>query len=411
MFESLKNKHVFGLAKPKKDDEENGNEENDNRDDIDGGSAAENENENKNGAVSEESGSPHAAPQDDISKIVVEIEKLKGRAESFKEMHQAANERFGRISEQLGELRSMILEREKDGKNLESSVTKAIDLVNEVHPETLIEELRKSDSKTEALKAKMDASEALYGGITKELGSLRSQMSVFRGLESVMQLSQEMKTVYTNVQKVQGIIERHSDKVENLFMTLQKKLAEVQKLAEKMDEMEISVGKAIKDTDSISARFSDTANKSELANLEQRINQRIAQMNKLSGDPGKIFENLDAMSKKLNALAPLQNDVASFKADVAGRFSKITEALNSGNEKYRRMDDLERRVNYLTGVLSEFEKAKTDMIEVLSSNKDILLEITHDINSQRKLINKNAEKIEKMQKGRDAKAKVMPGKR
>ena len=59
------------------------------------------------------------------SKLGVEITKIKAQLEGLNEQRQAVNERFSRISEEIGEIRGMGMDTNKAVGNIEASATKA----------------------------------------------------------------------------------------------------------------------------------------------------------------------------------------------------------------------------------------------------------------------------------------------
>ena len=87
------------------------------------------------------------------SKIDIEFAKVHGQLEGLSEARKATGDRFTRVSEQVGELRGMIVDTNKMMSKVEVSSTKAIDLVDSVHPEKLMIEVRRQDGKIEALRA------------------------------------------------------------------------------------------------------------------------------------------------------------------------------------------------------------------------------------------------------------------
>src|SRR3989338_5440298 len=100
---------------------------------------------------------PVAAPQEEkqigeasLGKLTADVEKLKAQFSTFYELQKASTERFSNITEQIGSLRSMMIERDKDSQKLEAKTTQAIDLVKTVQPDKFMVELRKMDSKIEA---------------------------------------------------------------------------------------------------------------------------------------------------------------------------------------------------------------------------------------------------------------------
>src|SRR3989339_798238 len=72
-----------------------------------------------------------------VSQLAAEIEKIKASLEAFTEVRKSTSERFNRISEQIGELRAMILDRDKTIQEVELKSIKAYDLVETVQPENI----------------------------------------------------------------------------------------------------------------------------------------------------------------------------------------------------------------------------------------------------------------------------------
>jgi predicted nucleic acid-binding Zn-ribbon protein len=102
---------------------------------------------------------PQAAPQaaaprpaGDAS-FAADVAKLKASVEAFSDVRKATNERLSRLSEQVGELRAMIADRDRTINQIELKATKASDLVEAVHPDQQMLEIRKGDAKIDALKA------------------------------------------------------------------------------------------------------------------------------------------------------------------------------------------------------------------------------------------------------------------
>ena len=378
MLGAIKNpRELINALRAHKQDSENNKDDNYDTED--------NENEDKNDTATEK-GNQHEPSKANISNIIAEIEKMKGHMEYVKEVQKTSDERFTRINEEVGELRSMILEREKQGKTMEAEVTKAIDIVREVQPEKFYESLKKKDAKIEALIAKVESNETFYDGLSKEVGTMRNQMSVFRGLESVMKLNKEMETTYINTKKIQGIIEHHSDKVENLFMTIQKKFTKLQKFIDNVSEIEESVKGIVKDINNLSVKMSETVNKSVIDDLEQKMNDKIRQISKFTDNPDEIFKNIDQISKKLDDLVPLKSDVNSFKTDINEKLLKIDKTLCFVDNSNQKIDALETKINHLSQVLSEFEQTKSEMIELLSNDKDIMIQLSEEIDNQKKML-------------------------
>jgi hypothetical protein len=77
--------------------------------------------------------------------LSADIIKLKAEFDQFSELRKVINERFTRINEQIGELRGMIMDANRSMQDMEVKTVKAVDLVEAVHPDKLMAEVRKQD--------------------------------------------------------------------------------------------------------------------------------------------------------------------------------------------------------------------------------------------------------------------------
>jgi len=225
-------------------------------------------------------------------KLDIEITRIKAQLESFNEVRKANSERFSRVSEQMGELRGMIMDTNKTMSKIEVSATKAIDLVESVQPEKLMIEIRKQEGKGEALKANIESNEAMMRDIMEELKKIRQQMSFYKGIEQVAKLNEEVKGEILEIKKVEATIERHADKAETIFLDLEKKLAEFDKFQRTMDEMEKNFHVIQGDFDNMKLQLSNKADKKDFMSLMDKFTE-------FEKHTGNIMKLLDERSKHM----------------------------------------------------------------------------------------------------------------
>jgi uncharacterized coiled-coil DUF342 family protein len=189
-----------------------------------------------------------------IDSMSADLSKLKAQMESFGELRKVFDEKFTHITETMGELRGMNIETNKDVQQIQVSAAKAVQMVEAVHPETLMSQVRKLEAKVEALKANIESNELRMDTILKELKELRTNLRSFSGIDKIVKLSQEVKEELINIKKVEGIAERHSDKIEGLYIEFQKRITAI-------TEIESSVKDTIRRLDGLSKNFDDIKTK------------------------------------------------------------------------------------------------------------------------------------------------------
>lgn len=207
------------------------------------------------------------------SKLGIEITKMQAQMEGLNEFRKVTGERFSRNSEELGEIKGMVMETNKAVSKIEAAATKAIDLVEAVKPDQLMIEVRKQDSKAEALKANIESNEMMMRDIMKEMKEMRQRMDFYKGVEQVAKMNEEIKQELIQIKKIEGIIDRHSSKIETIFLEVEKKFTEFDKYGDVAKELQKSMGKIQEDIDKLRVRIEDKADKKELLNLITRFGE------------------------------------------------------------------------------------------------------------------------------------------
>src|SRR3989338_5569340 len=207
-----------------------------------------------------------------INQLIADLDKLKAQFSTFYEMNKAATERFTRINEQIGELRKMILERDKDGKMLEAKATQAIDMVQTIQPDKVMVELRKGDAKIEALRANLESNEVIISNAISELKSMRNKIQTFTGMEQVVKLNEEVKSELMEIRKMAAVVERHGDKVETIFSEMQRKFSDFDKFSSNLKDLDKEAKQIASELDGIKSRIVGFADKKEVADMITKFN-------------------------------------------------------------------------------------------------------------------------------------------
>lgn len=258
------------------------------------------------------------------SKLGVEITKLKAQLEGLNEQRKATNERFSRNSEEVGELRGMIIETNKAVSRIEAASTKAIDLVESVKPEELMMEVRKLDSKIEALKANLESNETMSSDIMKEVKGMRRKMDFYKGVEQIAKMNEEVKKELIDIKKTESIIERHSNKVESIFIEVEKKYSELDKFTDVTKDLKREFEKIQDDTNKLRVKVQNSAEKKEVVSL-------IAKFNDFEKHTSNLINLLDQKSK--STMDEIHKTSEKIQKDVDEKVNSAIKRLNLAVEE------------------------------------------------------------------------------
>ena len=95
----------------------------------------------------------------------------------------------------------------------------------------------KEDGKIEGLRGILEAKEEMMKNVVDQLRKMRDQMGLFRGVEQLIKLNEEVKDEIMNVKKINAAVERHDDKVDNDFIEAQKSFESFRTFADKLDTL------------------------------------------------------------------------------------------------------------------------------------------------------------------------------
>jgi chromosome segregation ATPase len=257
---------MFNLFKKKKDAEEIEPQ----GESADGGEAPEKP-KKKEVAPTQVSSSASA----DVIKLSTELDRVKASVESFGEVRKGLTERITGLNEQIGELRAMILDRDRTIQAIELKAVKAADLVESVHPDKLMIELQKEDAKFEALKANLEGNEAIMNRMMEEIKEMRKKLEFFRGVEEIVKLSEEIKKELIDIKKVEASIHIDTDKVQTVYAEIRKKFQEIDLFSDNLKEIKIMLNQDTKDIETLKTKVFGLVTKDELDKLVQKVNRYI----------------------------------------------------------------------------------------------------------------------------------------
>jgi len=250
---------------------------------------------------SKKNSSKEEKTEQELVKLATDLDMVKASVDSFGEVRKGLTERITGLSEQIGELRAMILDRDRTIQEIELKAVKAADLVESVQPEKLMIEVQKENAKFEALKANLEGNESIMNRIMEELKEMRRKLDFFRGIEEIVKLGEEVKKELIEIKKVEANISIDTDKVETIYSELRKKFQEIDIFSDSIQELKVKLDQNSKDVDFAKTKIASLATKTELDKLVQRVQRYIEALQELnkSSSLGKDISHLKDMLEGL----------------------------------------------------------------------------------------------------------------
>ncbi|NOZ81523.1 MAG: hypothetical protein GXP63_07725 [DPANN group archaeon] len=269
--------------------------------------------------------------------LSVEITRIKAQLEALGELRKNTQERFGRISEQIGELRGMIMDTNKSLQQIEVRVIKSVDMVESVQPDKLLIEVKRQDAKIEGLSAKIEGNRSFIDTLLEDIKELRRIISTFKGIEETVKMNQDVKKELNAMEKMKAIVERHADKAETLFIEIQKKVTDFDAMDAKVKDLDKGMNSLLQEFDVVKVKFSNKAEKKEIEDL-------IAKFDKFEKHYGKVVELLSDQTTDLKSY---------FKDKIERRFAEAGTIRKMLIDLIRDQPNLEKNMKAISELAEE----------------------------------------------------------
>lgn len=293
-----------------------------------------------------------------LARMSASYERLKARVDSLMELNKSSTERFSIISEQIGELRTMSMDRERQIDTLDIKATKAADLVEQAHPEKIMEENMRLDAKIESLKVKIDSNRMIYDSLMDEVKSIKDQIAVFKNTEEILHLNEDVKNQLMSIQKIKGVVELHASKVEGMFIEVQRNFTDFEKYAAIANDVKNTLMDMLKELNNIKAKVPNFASKEDVSKIKTELGSKLIEIDKIEIKI-KAFESyVDDFKEKIKDLTDLRQEQELIDRDI------ITLKENMNIQK----KEIKTAETYMNELLVEIEMLRDIIRRKLVNN-------------------------------------------
>lgn len=259
----------------------------------------------------------------DIPELLLRLEKIDGKLEIFDNSRNESSERITQLAEEIGELRSMIMERERSFTKIETDFENVKETVSGLEPMRIKSAFEKRKMEILENRAKIEELEALVRALSEDVKKFRGLLEKIKSFENIVDLSFDMDKKISEIRDVKDYADKIAAKVEGIFSELNAKVSQLEgqrEKVEKLDELTIEMTKML---DEVSVKLTKFVEEKHLKELQKTMEENFKKMlqNKtpvvnIKGDQVlQAFQNkiseLDSRISKLKSVVEAQNSVVS----------------------------------------------------------------------------------------------------
>lgn len=232
----------------------------------------------------------------------MEMEKMKVLIDTMKESRGTVDERIQRITETIGELRSMVFQREATIKEMEVKVDKLTEEISDLNPQQVGKEFIKRDKSIAEHEMKLEKFGLRSDGMAKTLADIKSLLESIGGLENIAGVNKDVADKMVKITQTAKHIERLTERVEKMFLELNKNMEEFIVYKAKQETSEEIVKELMKTVDDLGIRLEGYLMKGDINPIKEEIINLGKQMDEIK----KSMETIIPMAKE-KLPEPIQN--------------------------------------------------------------------------------------------------------
>jgi chromosome segregation ATPase len=213
----------------------------------------------------------------ELDQLTIQIEKLSGRLDVMDDLRKDLEGNISRLSEEIGELRSSLLEKERGFNKIETGFTALKDMTEQIEPGKLYKELGKKDEEIVKLSTRIELLETKEKELKDMLLEIRDVIKKIKNMDYLLKLSDEIKEQMADIENNKKITDRIAGKVEEVFAELQREVKEFTDSKQKIELNEATIQDILRDFDKLELKIqNDVPKKKDVDSALQEIKEKLS---------------------------------------------------------------------------------------------------------------------------------------
>ncbi|MEM5777634.1 MAG: hypothetical protein QXJ06_04275 [Candidatus Aenigmatarchaeota archaeon] len=257
----------------------------------------------------------------EINKLNIELEKIKAFLDAQKDLRTATDEKLQRLTESIGELRSMLFQKESEIDKMNVKVQRIEEVFNDVKPEQYTRELQKRDKELANQNLRLEKLEKMSYDMVKDVNDMRNIFKEIGSVENLVSVSKRINEKFIKMENMLKDVEKISEKLEKNFVEINKKLEEFEEYKNKQLQIDGLSKDLLKAVDDINIKIGKLASEEEMFKLKEMLNE--------------FTKDLEDVKKSVKSGIPFVGPLPEEVQKLQEEKDKIKTFLDSIDEQYK----------------------------------------------------------------------------
>ncbi|MFH0961904.1 MAG: hypothetical protein V1820_04435 [archaeon] len=211
----------------------------------------------------------------DLRAIIADLEKTKAEISALKEIKFNADARIKELSEGIGELRSMSLQRDQSTREVEAKVSKMEEIVKNVQPQIILAELQKREHELEATRAQLERTTMMLNETISQVRDIQKSMERVRGITNILDVDKGLNSKIGKLESQLALGERFSTKAEKLYYEIDKRMTDFAVMREKLERIDALTKEIMREFDEKKIKLGAAASVDEFNLFKREVEEKL----------------------------------------------------------------------------------------------------------------------------------------
>ena len=262
-----------------------------------------------------------------INKLVMDLEKLKAKVDGLREVKFTSDERIKELAENIGEIRSMLFQKDSLVKELETKIKLLEDSISDVEPKKISKELQKQEERFAQFEAETGRIESMYKDVLKRVEESQKIIEGIKSVENLREKVRQMEDMVSKSIETKAEVDRLASKTEKFYTEIEDKIKEFSKLKTELEKVDDLTKELTKTIDEVKIKQTGSAKKEDIESFKKTINDLII------SNKEKIEIELKEIRDSLNIPA---EEITSRIEQLEKKREGVLHLIDSVEEQYRK---------------------------------------------------------------------------
>ncbi|NOQ56147.1 MAG: hypothetical protein GQ477_05080 [Nanohaloarchaea archaeon] len=304
-----------------------------------------------------------------IDNMTIKTDKIEGKLEIMTALEKDKDEEILKLTEEIGELRSMIFDREKSFNDVMTKFEKIKDATEEIKPEKIKKNMDRKEKDILGLEAKLELETERNNKFEKKIEKINKVYDNIKSIESLTNITKYIDKQIKKIKDQKEYVNRTTAKVEQIFFELNKKQEALDNINEMIQDNKELMEDNVRAIDTLELKFDNTMQKKDLESIKKGLNVRLDMTDE------KMYKIKDVITALIEKTTDNHTTLSTLQKIPDNINTTLDDNKELLKDNAKTIDALEMRIENTIGT-KDIEKIKKELNMRVDKNKNDLLNIT-----------------------------------